>query len=122
MSVCISTDCPKFCYCARAKSKVGKIEDCIDWANYGSCSYSDAGAGKVEYCCGPDGSYKMFEPVESFAGVTIEEGIRPNAITIRCDEIVLTKGCIKLEINCKLTPPLDQFEYIEINEVRFKKE
>jgi hypothetical protein len=51
-----------------------------------------------------------------------EEPIRPSMITIQCDEIILTKGAIKLEIDCKLTPPLSQFEYIEINGVRFKKE
>ena len=54
--------------------------------------------------------------------VTIEEAVRPNTISIRCDEIILTEGAIKLEIDCKLTPPLNQFEYIEINGVRFKKE
>ncbi len=52
----------------------------------------------------------------------IEEAVRPNTIAIQCDEIILTKGGIKLEINCRLNPPLDQFEYIEINGVKFKKE
>jgi hypothetical protein len=46
----------------------------------------------------------------------------PNTIVIQCDEIILTKGCIKLEIDCRLDPPLEQCAYIEINGVKFKKE
>lgn len=68
----------------------------------------------------------MFELDKSIAHqgfiANIEKAVRPNTITIQCDEIILTKGGIKLEINCRLNPPLDQFEYVEINGVRFKKE
>ena len=52
----------------------------------------------------------------------IEKVVRPNTIAIQCDEIILTKGGITLEIDCRLNPPLDQFDYVEINGVKFKKE
>ena len=117
MSVCVSTDCPKFGYCARARGKENKAEDCVNWANYRSVYASADGPDTIMYACGPSGDYKKFEPL-----LDILEPVKSSSIVIQCDEIILTKGNIKLDIDCKFTPSLDQFEYIEINGVKFKRE
>ncbi len=142
MNICISADCPKYSYCKRAMGEVGKIEACVDLANVGSGSASNEGVTCGDYTCGPNGDYKMFEPIEQVAveqpvvvqepvelgnpvdaaDTNTEEATQPNTLIVQCDEIILVKSGLRLVIDAKLDPPLAQFKFIEINGIRFRKE
>lgn len=141
MNICISVDCPKYSYCKRAMGEIGKIEACVDLAHTGSGSASSDGIIDEGYTCGPQGDYKMFEPIEPTvtehpakvqeavelsnpvtANMNAEEAVQPNTLLIQCDEIVLVKSGLRLIINAKLEPSLTQFKFIEINGIKFRKE
>lgn len=142
MNICISADCPKYSYCKRAMGEIGKIEACVDLAHTGSGSASSEGIINEDYTCGPNGDYKMFEPIDQVAveqpiiarepaelsnpvaaaDTSAEEATQPSTLVIQCDEIVLVKSGLRLAIDAKLDPPLAQFKFIEINGIRFRKE
>ena len=63
--VCGSTNCKRYEMCKRAVcEEENKWYNSVNWHDYGSASYTDDGKIEEKWCCGENGNYAMFEPLD----------------------------------------------------------
>lgn len=61
-TLCCSKTCEKRFECGKSDINNVGIYFVEDWSSFGSGTYTDNGC-EIEYSCGKNGNYKMFEPV-----------------------------------------------------------
>lgn len=79
---CISTECPLFRCCEKALPKMNDTG--IPYASYATGDST----GRNEYWCGPDGKYRMFQPIgtrQAVHNATIENpAVNSNTVSLFC--------------------------------------